>query len=167
MLAGQPARFSPTLKVHDTAWSDGLIKLYIGQSRMGIVIVPSLLFCKESSWRFLQPRLFGPCMIDFNVSPGLRVTPRMVELRSDERLKCYEDGAQLYRCRLQGADKFAPISSGVCHRLSDGDFALELFPTIRTPRPSKASGPPRSSGPPPRGTLRGRGRHRPLDDCNR
>jgi hypothetical protein len=101
--------------------------------------------------KFYLPSFFGPPQLSFNI-PGDRIAtaagfstatfsmdvtaPRgitaarlSVTIRSDEHVLSYEDGAQLYRCTYAGPHnaRLAPLVAGNCARLSDGDFALEVF----------------------------------------
>ncbi len=142
MLAGPPVRISSPASIEDSHWHDGFIKLRLGHSRRGTVIVPEFIFAKAGPWRFFQPSFFGPPFIGFNVEPGLHIanfdldvgSPRStrptrlhVRVRSDQRELSYSDGAQLYACEFNGPKHLAPVSSGRCKRSDNGDFALKLF----------------------------------------
>lgn len=142
MLAGNPIRFSSVPELDQYVLYDGFIKLRLGHSRRGTVIVPDLIFAKAGPWRFFQPSFFGPCSIAFNVEVGLHVakfsldvgSPRstlptrlLVSVRSDAQVLAYPDGSQLYACQFDGPRHLAPCGSGRCRRMPDGDFALKLF----------------------------------------
>jgi hypothetical protein len=142
MLAGPPVRFSPATDRGEGIWHDGCVKLRLGHSRRGTVIVPDLIFVRAGPWRFFQPSFFGPCLIGFNVEPGLHVaefsadvgSPRstrptrlILRVRSDAHVMAYSDGSQLYACQLNGSPHLAPWGSGRCQKMVNGDFALQLF----------------------------------------
>lgn len=141
MTAYPAARISPNIDLADVHWHDGLIKLYLGHNEQGSVLVPSLLLAKAGPWRFFQPSFFGPCQIGFEIegihtaalsidvaSPrGSNATRMQVQIKSDQRVRVYEDGAQLYHCRFAGPKHIAPHASGRCRKLNGDDFALNLF----------------------------------------
>jgi hypothetical protein len=141
MTAYPTARYSPAVDFKDATWHDAFVKLYLGHSKKGTVLVPAQIFAKSGSWRFYQPSFFGPCFIGFEVEPNLHAAqftvdvtgPRganpirlLVEIKSVDRVKTYADGAQLYACRLAGPSRLAPHAAGRCQRLVD-DFRLTLF----------------------------------------
>lgn len=140
MIAYAASRFSSGVKAEQRR--DGFVKLYLGHSVRGSVLAPAQLFAKAGPWRFFQPSFFGPCLIGFEVEPGLHTadlsvdvaSPRggnstrvLVRLRSADRVKVYDDGAQLYRCVIEGPADLARYAAGRCAPLSDGDFGLRLF----------------------------------------
>src|SRR4051794_17788067 len=142
MTAYPAARTSPPLYCFTTDWRDGWIKLSLGHSAQGSVLVPSLLFAKAGPWRFFQPSFFDPCQLTFNIeaqihaaslsmyvaSPrGSKAARLHVEVRSDQHVRAYEEGAQLYRCRFAGPSHIAPYAAGRCRKLKNDDFALDLF----------------------------------------
>src|SRR4051794_33247000 len=142
MTAYPAARTSPPLDCFTTDWRDGWIKLSLGHSAQGSVLVPSLLFAKAGPWRFFQPSFFDPCQLTFNIeaqihaaslsmyvaSPrGSKAARLHVEVRSDQHVRAYEEGAQLYRCRFAGPSHIAPYAAGRCRKLKNDDFALDLF----------------------------------------
>lgn len=139
-LAGPPARASRQLDRDGAIQSTAFLKLRLGHSANGSVLVPEQVFVEQSGWRFLRPSFFGPPILGFNVEPGLHIAsfsldvgdPRTIEplriiatIRSDELIRRYDDGAQLYRCRIDGS--LDDIASGRARLLPDGDFALELL----------------------------------------
>ncbi|TBZ77016.1 hypothetical protein [Rhizobium leguminosarum] len=141
MLAGDPSRFSrPGLGGSDT--HEGFIKLRLGHSLRGSVLVPDLLFGRFGPWRFFQPSFFGPCQIGFDVEPGPDVAtmsmdvapPRsknpmriLVRIRSGSRVRSYLDGSQLHRCEFVGPRHMSPYAAGAAHKSSADDFEIELF----------------------------------------
>ncbi|TVV74751.1 hypothetical protein [Sphingomonas solaris] len=96
---------------------------------------------KLGGWRFYQPSFFGPPVLAFNIRPGLHVSsfnvdvggPRetvptrlIIEIQSDGLVRRFDDGAQLYRCVIQGPSRLLRYSSGRCSRRADDDFELIL-----------------------------------------
>lgn len=142
MDVGFPDRFSlPTDQVEERKW-DGYVKIRLGHSKFGSVLVPDALFVKVGSWRFFQPSFFGPPLLvfgveqavdlaDFNVDVGSPLSSRLarlrVRVRSDGLEKRYNDGAMLYRCQVLGPEKLAPFSGGRCLRLDNGDFIMRVY----------------------------------------
>jgi hypothetical protein len=138
---GLPVRISQPFERDSAVSSEGFLKLRLGHSTNGSVLVPEQLFVELGGWRFYKPSFFGAPILGFDVEPGIHIAsfsldvggPREVEpvrvivkIRSDELVKRYDDGAQLYRCMVEGpslADHF----SGQARLLSNGDFGLELF----------------------------------------
>lgn len=142
MLAGIPSRLSTPPVFGTGIVRDGFIKVRLGHSSRGTVIVPDMIFVKARPWRFLQPSFFGPCAIGFNVEPNLHIAkfsvdvgaPRSrslvrlgIQMRSDSKALSYPDGSQLYACNITGPRHLAPFGSGRSQRLASGDFAVELF----------------------------------------
>lgn len=142
MLAYPAARSSPAADFGDATWHDGFVKLYLGHSDRGSVLVPAQLFAKAGPWRFFQPSFFGPCHIGFEIQDGFHIadftvdvtTPQgvkptrlLVRITSNSRVRTYPDGGQLYTCRLAGPARLAPHAAGRCQRLEDNDFELTLF----------------------------------------
>lgn len=142
MLAGKPTRLSPAVHIKDSISRDGFVKVRLGHSSHGTVIVPDMIFAKAGPWRFFQPSFFGPCTIGFNVEDGLHIAqfsvdvgpPRstsptrlIVRIRSDAKIYVYPDGSQLYACQLTGPEHLASIGTGRCQRIANGDFVLRLF----------------------------------------
>lgn len=91
--------------------------------------------------KFFQPSFFGPPVLKFNIAAGghsaafnmdvggprcARCQRVVIHIRSDDRVGCYADGAQLYRCTVQGPARLIHYASGRCRRLP-GDFALRLY----------------------------------------
>ncbi|MCV9941917.1 hypothetical protein [Rhizobium sp. BT-175] len=142
MLAGWPSRYSSADLGVDAQAYEAFVKLRLGHSKRGSVIVPELVLGKFGPWRFFQPTFFGPCQLGWDFEPGVDVAtfsvdlgpPRsrkagrsLLRIRSDERAKCYEDGSQLYRCELSGPRQIAHIASGRARRTAAGDFEILLY----------------------------------------
>ncbi|MER9950378.1 hypothetical protein [Mesorhizobium sp. M0047] len=100
------------------------------------------MFVEKSGWRFYQPSFFGPPILGFDVGPNIHVarfsvdvgSPRatdltrlIVEIRADNLVRRYEDGAQLYRCMVEGPKRLARFASGRCWPRPDDDFDLRLL----------------------------------------
>ncbi|MBA4613887.1 hypothetical protein H1W37_19690 [Stappia taiwanensis] len=120
----------------------GLVKLRLGHADFGSILIPELMFVRRSGWRFYQPSFFGPPILQFNVEPNIHVarlsidigSPRaadltrlIVEFRSDGLVRRYDDGAQLYRCVIDGPKRLTRFASGTCRQRDDEDFDLRLF----------------------------------------
>jgi hypothetical protein len=142
MLNGPPVRFSLATDFSTATKHEGFIKLRLGHSDRGSVLVPDQIFLNTGSWQFFQPSFFGPNIIGFNVENDLHLAdfnvdvgpPRvklptrlLVHIRSDERIKSYPDGSELYSCQVKGPKRLASLATGKCRRMNDGDFALKLF----------------------------------------
>ena len=142
-LAGTPVRYSGAVRADARGRRrfEGLIKFRLGHSAGRSYLVPEVLIGISGS-RFFQPSMFGPPILEFNVEPGqhrLRFdfdtgTPRANELarlvvfvRSQDRVRRYDDGAQLYRCAFEGPRQITRAASGLCRATPDGDYALRLF----------------------------------------
>jgi hypothetical protein len=141
-LAGPPVRTSRPFARDGATESTAFLKLRLGHSANGSVLVPEQLFVEHRGWWFYQTSFFGPPMLGFDVEPGLNVArfnldigdPRTIDptrviatIRSDELVRRYDDGAQLYRCSIDSHASFADHPSGRARPLPNSDFALELF----------------------------------------
>jgi hypothetical protein len=142
-LAGKPNRYSKaiTSKSGKARKYTGLIKLRLAHSAGRSYFVPDALIAVAES-RYFLPNFFDPPLIAFNIEDGkhsaqfsVDVGPvkepeairLLITVNSDDRVLVYEDGAQLYRCSIEGPTALARLATGLCHRLSDGDFALEVY----------------------------------------
>jgi hypothetical protein len=142
-LAGAPLRVSAEVRANDPHRRiyDGFIKVRLAHSEGRSYLVPELLVAVAGT-RYFLPSFFGPPQFAFGVDEGLHVvrfdmdagSPRakdaarlVVQVRSRDRVRTYDDGAQLYRCRFQGPPSITRHASGFARRMADGDFALRLF----------------------------------------
>lgn len=148
-LAGPPARHSPAASIYAGKRFDGWVKLRLCHGAGRTYFLPDVLIGFGGT-KFFLPSFFGPPRLSFNLpSSGFPVVkshaatfsidvapPRgsmavrlEVSIRSDGHALSYEDGAQLYRCSFAGPlnTPLAPLVAGNCSRLSDGDFAIEVF----------------------------------------
>lgn len=141
-LAGQPARHSPAFRDDKQDSFPGFVKLRLGHAAFGSMLLPELMFLERSGWHFYQPSFFGPPILGFNVDADIHVArfsvdvgnPRatdltrlLIEIRSDGLVRCYEDGARLYRCVVEGPKRLTRFASGRCWPRADDDFDLRLF----------------------------------------
>jgi hypothetical protein len=122
---------------------EGVVKLRLGHSTNGSVLVPEQVFLNtQEGWKFYQTSFFGAPIFAFNVEPHLHVArfnvdvgpPRakaatrlIVTVRSDELIRRLPDGSHLYRCQLEGPPTFPHEPTGDADLLPDNDFALHLF----------------------------------------
>ena len=140
-LAGPPSRYSPALGNNALQRFEGLVKLRLGHATFGSMLLPELIFVKLGCWRFYQPSFFGPPILGFDIEPGLHVshfsvdvgssretdfTRLIVKIRSDGLVRRYDDGAQLYRCVIEGPSRLLRYSSGRCSVRGDDDFDVLL-----------------------------------------
>ncbi|GAA5628241.1 hypothetical protein Brsp05_03537 [Brucella sp. NBRC 12953] len=141
-LAGPLVRHSPALDESLQNRFHGLVKLRLGHATFGSVLLPELIFLERPYWRFFQLSFFGPPILGFNVGPNIHVarfsvdvgSPRatiltrlIVEVRSDGLVRRYDDGAQLYRCIINGPKRLTRFASGTCRPRADNDFDLRLY----------------------------------------
>ena len=140
-LAGPPARYSPRFEHRAAVHIEGVVKLRLGHLQVGSVLAPELIFVRRAGLRFYQPSFFGPPVFGFNVEAGVHAarlsvdlagpqseTPAryMLTIRSDGLVRRYADGAQLYRCDLEGPANLARHAAGRAQEKPDADFALAL-----------------------------------------
>lgn len=150
--AGAPIRTSPA-PVASTSWGglhDGLIKLRLCHARGRSYLLPDAL-TGFGGTRFFLPSFFGPPELVFKVpSSGLPFGPKhrvatlyldvaapratvatrvAVEFRSDDRVRVYDDGAQLYRCTCRAplATRLSDQVAGDCVALADGDYGVAVY----------------------------------------
>ena len=149
-LAGPPVRRSPATPLGGGNAFDGLVKLRLCHGLGRTYLLPDVLIGFRGT-RFFLPSFFGPPWLTFGVpksatdartrihsasftmdvtSPRGSTAARLeVTFHSDERVRTYDDGAQLYRCRYAGPARI-PLSSlvsGACSATDEGDYALRLY----------------------------------------
>jgi hypothetical protein len=138
-LRGEPSRwaFASTGKRRTY---EGFIKLRLGHSEGRSYLVPDVVIA-VTGCRFFLPTFFGPPILEFNIEPGRHRarfnidvgSPRasgrerlVIDIRSQDRIYSYYDGAKLYKCEIDGPPGLASFASGTCKQ--DGyDFRLYLF----------------------------------------
>ncbi len=142
-LAGIPVRYSSAIGNEGSGRRqfEGVVKFRLSHSLGRSYLVPEVLIGVRGS-RFFLPSMFGPPILEFNVEPGFHRlqfdfdtgVPRAAELsrinvfvRSQDRVHCFDDGAQLYRCTFEGPRQIARVASGLCTIGGDGDYLLRLF----------------------------------------
>jgi hypothetical protein len=141
-LASPPARISHDLDPTDSGTFDGLLKVRLGHSKAGSVLVPEQLFVKLDCWRFFQTSFFGPPFFRFNIEDGphdvrfnmdmggprsTQAARLLMYFRSDGLARQFDDGAQLYKCNFGGPKQILRYLAGRARTRTDGDFDLELF----------------------------------------
>ena len=149
-LAGPPVRTSPAA---GTSWSgrhQGLIKVRLCHARGRSYLLPDVLVGFGGT-RFFLPSFFGPPQLVFNIpstpaplgprhhevtlsldvaAPRATVATRViVSFRSDDWVRSYDDGAQLYRCTYRAplAERLSEQIAGECQPLPDRDFAIGVY----------------------------------------
>lgn len=142
-LAGFPVRHSIAVEAGDPNRRrfDGVIKLRLAHSEGRSYLIPDVLIGVGGT-RFFLPSTFGPPLFMFDSEAGRHHVvfsldtgaPRVREMarivvfvRSEDRIRTYDDGAQLYRCAFEGPQLIARVASGLCHRRVDNDYALRLY----------------------------------------
>lgn len=151
-LAGAPIRTSPA-PAPSTSWGglhEGLIKLRLCHARGRSYLLPDALIGFGGT-RFFLPSFFGPPELVFEVpstsspfgpkhhvatlyidvaAPRAAAATRVaVTFRSDDRVRVYDDGAQLYRCTYRSplAIRLSDQVAGNCVTLADGDFGFTVY----------------------------------------
>lgn len=142
-LAGPPARYSIAVAEGDPNRRrfEGAVKFRLGHSLGRSYLVPEVLIGVHGT-RFFLPSTFGPPYLEFDVVPGLHQlrfdvdvgSPRareqariVIYVRSHDRLRVFDDGAQLYRCEFEGPRQITRVATGICRILPDGDYSLRVF----------------------------------------
>jgi hypothetical protein len=151
-LAGVPVRASPA-PAPSVSWGrrhEGLIKLRLCHAQGRSYLLPDALI-GFSGTRFFLPSFFGPPQLLFNVpstaSPfgpkhhearlnldvaaprAAKATRVEVAFRSDEQVRVYDNGSQLYRCSYRAPmdKKLSDQVAGDCVPLDNGDFAIAVY----------------------------------------
>jgi hypothetical protein len=70
-LAGPPDRASGNLDATNRVTFEGQLKVRLGHSNVGSVLVPEQLFVRRGKWRFFQTCFFGAPYFRFNIGGGL------------------------------------------------------------------------------------------------
>ncbi|MCP4072049.1 MAG: hypothetical protein GY742_09980 [Hyphomicrobiales bacterium] len=148
-LAGPPTRVSGAVSTNSGRRFPGWIKLRLCHGEGKSYFLPDVLIGFDGK-KFFLPSFFGPPQLSFHVpnnppsilshhratfsmdvaAPrGTRAVRLFVHISSNELVRCYNDGAQLYRCTFQGPENtpLAPLIAGNSLRLPNDDFALEVY----------------------------------------
>lgn len=142
-FAGPPVRQSRAVDAGDPSRRrfEGIVKFRLAHSEGRSYLIPDVLIGVGGT-RFFIPSNFGPPLFTFDSENGRHHVafsldtgpPRVTEMarivvfvRSEDRIRTYDDGAQLYRCAFEGPRLIARAASGLCHRRLDGDYALRLY----------------------------------------
>jgi hypothetical protein len=142
-LAGPPGRQSPSVRPGSRQRKkySGFIKLRLAHSEGRTYLIPDVLI-GVAGFRYYLPSFYSAPSIAFNVEDGKHIAnlsldvgpPRatnltrlLVEVRSEDRILNYDDGAQLYRCTFDGPRSIASFATGVCRPMPNGDFMLRIY----------------------------------------
>lgn len=142
-LAGHPTRWAYAFTKGSSKRRryEGWIKLRLAHSEGKSYLIPDVLIAVGGG-RFFLPTFFGPPLLAFNVEPDRHRAvfnldvghPRTggrerleVQINSEDRIRSYPDGAQLYKCRFEGPRAVASFASGVSRQSENGDFELQLY----------------------------------------
>ncbi|MEZ5759092.1 MAG: hypothetical protein R3D86_12800 [Emcibacteraceae bacterium] len=121
---------------------EGMIKLRLGHSQVGTVIIPDVVFINDGrKVRYFSPSFFSACNVAFDIEEGVHLarltidfasphetsgTRVLVVICSTDRVRCYDDGAQLYKCIIECDQNISDFSAGDAV-VRDEDFSLILF----------------------------------------
>lgn len=142
-LAGPASRWSPRVGPGGPARRhyEGLVKLRLVHIEGRSYLIPDVLIA-VGGMRYFLPSFFSPPLIAFHVEDGRHVArfsvdfgapraPRLerlfLQVRSEDRLHTYDDGAQLYRCTFDGPRGLASLAKGQCRPGPKGDVLLRVF----------------------------------------
>lgn len=141
-LVGIPARVASDLPYELESEYEGLARLHLGHGKVGSVFFPQQIFINVGGWHFYQPSFFGPPRIGFDFSSGRhraafnvdvcsptgsQAARLILEIASEDRVRSWPDGSQLYRCSIKGPRILVRHAAGRASPLDDGDFGLRLF----------------------------------------
>ena len=113
---------------------DGLIKLKLVHAHGATVFLPDILLTDIDGWKWFQPQFFTPCLLTFldgqsyaqmaiDIAKGPQVR---IGFTDDRLVRRFEDGAQLYRCRIAAPVDLVDHASGTCGVTQD-TIDLDLF----------------------------------------
>jgi hypothetical protein len=114
---------------------EGFIKLKLAHGQHDSLLLPDRIYADLDGWRFFQPQHFGPCQLSFRQDDALGMlgidTDRGDKVRigitRDRFVRAFDDGSQLYRCRIAAPGGWEKRSSGCARLRADGGFDLKLF----------------------------------------
>ncbi|KQT70265.1 hypothetical protein ASG51_14560 [Methylobacterium sp. Leaf465] len=119
----------------------GFIKVRLAHSRGRSYLIPDVLIAVAGS-RYFFPSFFSPPRLVFDIELGRHFVdfdmdvgaPRAdlqarikIRARSEDRIRSYPDGAQLYRCTILGPRRLHALAKGECRQASDGDYSLRVY----------------------------------------
>jgi len=143
-LAGLPVRYAVADDVQRASQArrhEGVVKLRLGHSKGRSYLIPEALIGVAGS-RYFIPSFFGPPIFGFHVDGDKhvvrfdmdigpprepRATRLVVTVKSEDFVRSFEDGAQVYRCTFTGPRTIARFATGTCKPLDNGDYALQVF----------------------------------------
>lgn len=115
---------------------DGLIKMKLAHAAGFSVLIPDILVAQfQGEWKWFQPKFFTACLLGFldgqaygllSVEPSedLRLLVRMTQAGFVRR---FDDGSQLYRCKIDGSRNLGDHCTGTCSVSDDFGISLDLF----------------------------------------
>ncbi|MBA9068524.1 hypothetical protein FHR71_002265 [Methylobacterium sp. RAS18] len=119
----------------------GFIKVRLAHGRGRSYLIPDVLIAVAGS-RYFLPSFFSPPRLGFDIEPGRHLvdfdmdvgTSRAdvqarikIRARSEDRMRSYPDGAQLYRCTILGPRRLHLLAKGECRQALDGDYLLRVY----------------------------------------
>ncbi len=93
-------------------------------------------------FRYFVPSFFSPPIIAFDMEAGkhsaqlsldvgasrtTQLARLLVRIGSEDRVRAYEDGAQLYRCTFEGPRGIAAFAKGQCRGTPAADFKIRVY----------------------------------------
>ncbi len=114
---------------------DGFVKLKLIHGQGYTLLFPDRIYADIEGWKFFQPQYFGPCSISFFDAHAMG----MVDVDTDQGdklvigftrnnfIKNFDDGSQLFSCRIIAPNGLEERPSGVARQREDGGFDLALF----------------------------------------
>lgn len=115
---------------------DGLIKMKLAHAAGFSVLIPDILVAQfQGEWKWFQPKFFTACLLRFldgqaygqlSVEPSedLRLLVKMTQAGFVRR---FDDGSQLYRCKIDGTRNLGDHCTGTCSVSDDFGISLDLF----------------------------------------
>ena len=134
----------------------GWIKCRLLHGQGSSLIIPDQLYLEHSGLWWIQPLAFSPnplaklseddirCTLGIDISCGQRV---VAQFTSADRVATLEDGAELFRCRIQGPRGLHRYATGEAEWQAEGLPYLRLY-HHSTKELNKSSLTSRSSAPP-------------------
>lgn len=135
---GQPAAddLMDTFHRRGESMREGLIKMKLAHARGFTVLLPDVLLINfGGDWRWFQPQFFTACQLSFldeqaygQLSIDLdEQVQALVGFTKDRFVRRFDDGSQLYACRVACSADLEQCSTGTCSLSEDHDILLDLF----------------------------------------
>lgn len=115
---------------------DGLIKMKLAHTAGFSVLIPDILIAQfQGGWKWIQPKYFTACQLSFlngQAYGQLSVEPSedlrlLVGLTHAGFVRRFDDGSQLYRCKIDATRGLVDHCTGTCTVSDDFGISLNLF----------------------------------------